>query len=179
MPGKRQSWKLTQSGSGAHGLNTLLCSLSRRKENGLLSHSIWYIPQLGSDTGTDLILVHPHQTVSAPSLSILIIILILITTAWILVGAQPLDWISSPFAAHLLLFLSPLICRHQIIASLEKCMKAPCVLYPNEGHFMVAMDTWILDLKPGRVKFSYGSATSSCVTIGKSFPLSEPQCPFF
>lgn len=101
-----------------------------------------------------------------------------LVTAWILVGAQPSDWISSPFAAHLLLFLSPLSCRHQIIASLEKCRKAPCVLYPNEGHFMVAMDTWILDLKPGRVKFSYGSAMSSCVTIVKSFPLSEPQCPF-
>ena len=37
---------------------------------------------------------------------------------------------------------------------------------------------WILGLKSGRVKFSYGSATSSCVTIGKSLPLYEPQCPF-
>ena len=132
------------------------------------------ISLLGSDTATDLILVHPYQTVSAPSLSILITYYSLDLSECSILGLD-----SNPFAAHLLLFVSPLSCRHQNIASLEKCRKVPCVLYPNEGHFMVAMDTWILGLKPGRIKFSYGSATSSCVTIGESFPLSEPQCPFF
>ena len=136
----------------------LYCALSlhRRKENGLLSHSIWYIPSWVRHWNRPT-LVHPHQTVSTPSLSILITYYSLDLSGCSILGLD-----SSPFAAHLLLFVSPLSCRHQTIASLEKCRKVPCVLYPNEGHFMVAMDTWILCLKPGRIKFSYGSATSSC-----------------